>query len=125
MKISQPLWERHSSFESPMKRPASLAGESFLLGITLNVVLPALHAFAALTDDKKLGRYVLDAYLSLPPEQENSIVRSAAEKWFAGPEKKKTLLDSAATVQGMLHIYKEFCSKAQGRCAQCILSCSA
>ena len=124
LKISHPLWERHASLESPMKKAASLAGESFMLGITLNVILPALYAYSALKNDKPLGRYALDAYLSLPPEQDNSIIRAASEKWFAGPEKKRTILNSAVSHQGVLHIYKEFCDKAHGRCAQCLLSCS-
>ncbi|OGV39696.1 MAG: hypothetical protein A2020_08705 [Lentisphaerae bacterium GWF2_45_14] len=124
LKIQCQLWENHASFGSILPKNVSLAGESFLLEITLNVILPSLYAYAVLKKDRTLSRYALDSYLILPPEQDNSIIRAAAEKWFKHPDKKRIILNSTALRQGTLHVYKEFCEKASGRCAQCLLSCS-
>jgi hypothetical protein len=124
LSTKDPLWENFTNFSSKREKPASLMGRNRILELTVNVLLPALFASGELRSSARLKKFAVEAWIALPPTQNNSILKIFEEKWFANKNKFRKTLNSAATRQGAIHIYRNFCEKNCGDCLSCPLRAS-
>lgn len=116
---SEDFWTWRTSFRSSrLKERRALFGAGRLNGMLADVIAPALSAYAELKRDPALAGAVRDLYCSLPPSQDNSIVRLIDETCLNGRLKRPR---SAAEQQGMLHLYKRHCSPHCFDCSVCEL----
>lgn len=122
--LNDPLWDRFTSFVTPVKTPAAILGRDRALELSINVILPGLQAEARLERDEARGQRLAelsrDTWLQLPAPQDNQVIRRIRNNWFPGRD-TAGLLSTAATVQGALHLYREFCESCQTDCLSCRL----
>lgn len=122
LSISGVLWDGYINFKVKAKHPAALTGENRALEIAVNALFPSLYAYFKINNDKKSMDFTEKAWLKLPPEQENKITKTATEKWFNFSSKdRKTIFSGTGPMQGIIHIYKEFCAKNASDCKSCLL----
>jgi len=121
--ISDKLWDGYTSFTTPATKRAAILGRDRALELAVNVTLPALHAEATMMNDPvsraELTELSRDAWLALPPPQDNQIIRLVKKEWFPGRD-TRAIFATAAAVQGALHLYREFCAQCQSDCASCL-----
>ena len=124
IKCSHPLWDRYINFTHRASASASVLGGARAADICINIILPALKAYAILTDrhDNSASNIPETAFLSMPSTQSNRILETAALKWFAPPGRKRNIVKDAASQQGVLYIYREFCEELCGECDMCPLA---
>jgi hypothetical protein len=104
-------WAEHYNFGR--KQPGvknSLIGKNRADDILVNVVLPLISAYARNFKDKKLEADVSAIYTRYGKLQENRITRDVAERMFSNEEVYKSVVNSAMRQQGLIHLYRSFCS---------------
>ena len=121
LRCTHPLWDKYNSFITKSSKPSAVLGKSRALDICVNTILPSLKAYAILTSDIQNGKFVEKTYRSLPKTQSNRILETAALKWFMPPARQKQIFTDAATQQGALHIYRNFCDQLCTECDVCPL----
>lgn len=108
-------WADYFDFNRKMSVPTeNLIGSSRASDIIVNVVLPALYLWAARSQSSALSEAVSEIYSAYPKLQENYMTRRFAG--ILGPAKP----DGARKQQGLIFIYKTFCSA--GSCDICPLA---
>jgi hypothetical protein len=114
---SHPYWSYHFDFGRPLTPSGSaLLGGDRIGDMIINIILPFLLAWAGSHSQPELAERSLIMYRQHPALEVNSIQRHMSAQ-LAIPSKS---LNSACRQQGLLHIYKTFCT--QGRCVECPLS---
>ncbi|MDD5189962.1 MAG: DUF2851 family protein [Dehalococcoidales bacterium] len=94
---------------------AYLIGESRAAEIIINVVLPFFWAYGQYRGDATLSGKALELFTSFSSREENTV-----EKHMRGQlGLKRAVAHTACRQQGLLHLYKEFCT--QGKCVECLL----
>lgn len=122
LSINDSIWDNYINFQVKAKQPASLTGANRAIETAANALLPALHAYFKINDDKPAMDFIEKTWLKLPPEQDNKITKTASAKWFSfSAGDKKTIFSSTASMQGIIHIYKEYCDKAASDCKACLI----
>ena len=117
-------WEKHYSFDDTQFGVEPKVQESHLIGkdrareIVVNIVLPALLAYAQETEDSKIRNRVLEAYAHYPKLVENSITKMMRRQLFGKQAGVEPFVTTARQQQGMIEIYKQFCLRQQ--CEECI-----
>ncbi|RKY03402.1 hypothetical protein DRP77_06165 [Candidatus Poribacteria bacterium] len=108
-------WRDRFDFGKRLGRPCpTLLGEGRAADIVVNVVLPAVYLWAAETDNSSLSEAVSEIYHAHPKLGENRITRSFK------PILKGVKIDTACKQQGLIFVYKTFCSS--GGCDVCPLA---
>lgn len=98
---------------------AALIGPGRAAEITVNAILPFALAWSERGGGRELGRAALRLYLDHPAPRPNRLTRYvAAQLWGEGSARPPPRLTAAAE-QGLIHIYRSFCSL--GRCSACPL----
>jgi len=92
-----------------------LIGQARAAEIVLNVLLPFAFSVGARTSDIRLAEKAEALYHSYPVSGENAIERHMRSQLSVG----KRAIDTACRQQGLLHLYKRFCTR--GRCTECPL----
>ncbi|MDO9334664.1 MAG: DUF2851 family protein [Dehalococcoidales bacterium] len=92
-----------------------LIGRSRAKEIIVNVLFPFIAASGEGDCQPGIGEKVFELYCDYPPAAENTIERHMRVQLGV----KRALLNSARRQQGLLHLYKRFCT--QGRCGECPL----
>lgn len=118
---SHDLWDNYFDFYKKRSKPAAVLGSSRILDIAVNVILPSLKACAIIQRDKILSEFIKDTWLLLPATQTNRTVNIASHRWFMPPEISENILMDAASCQGALHLYKNFCEKCHTDCENCLI----
>ncbi len=117
------LWNRYINFRTETEKPAVVTGKNLALELALNVILPSLFVFGRMDKENLydgLQEFAQAAWMLLPATQDNRIVKIAVKRWM--PERNtRKILSSAASRQGVLHLYREYCEKCQADCNACIL----
>jgi hypothetical protein len=122
MQVSDCLWDNFVNFSTKKYSLAKICGRSFALEVAVNVVLPAIYAmtsFDIFDNSRDIAVKVEKAWRILPVTQENAITRKAGELWFTSSKSKRDILNSAASRQGAIHVYREYCEKCQHDCKAC------
>ncbi len=110
-------WASHFDFGSGSRiRIPSLLGRGRAADITVNVLLPFTFAWSQFTSHPELEGKAFDLYRRYPRLAVNSVERHMTEQLRLS----SSLVNSAQRQQGLLHIYKSWCT--QGRCNDCPLS---
>lgn len=108
-------WRYRFDFGKQLSRSCpTLLGDGRAADIVVNVVLPSLYLWAAETDNPSLSEAVSEIYHAHPKLQENRITRSFE------PILKGVKIDTACKQQGLIFVYKTFCSS--GGCDVCPLA---
>ena len=114
---AEAFWSAHTSFRSAeLKHRAALFGRSRVESFLADVILPVLAAYAKLNDDAVLETRVFELFRELPPLQSNLIVRRMQAACL--PDRRGAV-KSAAAQQGLLHLYKTYCTPRAFDCRVC------
>lgn len=92
-----------------------LIGPSRAAEILVNIVFPFYAAYAACSSCPEIGQKTFELYCSYPVIMDNTIGRHMCLQLGMKPSQ----VNSARRQQGLLHLYKRFCT--QGRCSECLL----
>ena len=100
---NQPYWERKGK------------------GPVLNVLLLCIAARAEQKDGESapLALLARQAWLELPPGQDNHLFREACHRFLVPPSRAKEILKKAYHQQGLLDIYQNFCLALSHDCFSC------
>jgi len=115
------LWDNYTNFSCKRKSKATVLGESRVLDLCVNVVLPAVYAYARLTQNDYLLEKALECWLALPKAQNNYVFSIVRKKWFLSDDIARDAISSAAVQQGILHVYRNFCEANQSDCNSCLI----
>jgi hypothetical protein len=105
-------WSEHYDFARPLYPGGALLGSERIAALALDVILPLASATGRSPAQQEAGRQVA---LQWPSGGSNSITRHLCRQTGWPPSESV----SACAAQGLLYIYKRFCT--QGRCAECPL----
>ncbi|MFC2010818.1 DUF2851 family protein [Chloroflexota bacterium] len=107
-------WANHSGFDSDGRiRNPNLLGSGRAADIAVNVLLPFTFAWGKYTSQPQLERRAFDLY-----HRHNKLAVNSVERhMMAQLGLSSSLVNSAQRQQGLIHIYKSFCT--QGRCNNC------
>jgi hypothetical protein len=90
-----------------------LIGESRAADIVINVLLPFVYARGKDNRQQELSDKAFTIFCSYPSLETNTIERHMSAQFGL----KNTQVNSAKRQQGLLHLYKKWCT--QGRCGEC------
>jgi hypothetical protein len=107
------FWQHHYQFDKRTATPVTPLGSTRLNEILLNAVVPVSLLYARVFRDSAVRSGVLALYRSFKPSQENSITRLMEKQLFI----EKLTLNSAASQQGAIQLYKFYCTEK--RCSEC------
>lgn len=93
----------------------SLLGQNRAGEIVVNILLPFTHAYGKLHHDPVLSMKAVSLYHRQGKTAGNNLERHMMEQIRLSPK----VIDNARLQQGLLHIYRQFCSR--GRCGECCL----
>lgn len=118
---SHQFWSRHYSFEESRYdfgggSDQCLLGQERARDIVVNVVLPALAAYADETTDLRLKNNVYDIYQHYSRCHDNEITRHMCEQIFC--VKSPNMISGARMQQGLVHLFKEMCRPEE--CSVCL-----
>jgi len=104
------FWEQHSTFYGKQhKKTTYLIGKDRAADILVNVVLPTTLVWAEQSQSKQLEGAVQLLYDKHPKLQDNIITQQMMARIFADKQQAK-IIDSAKRQQGLIYLYKMFCS---------------
>jgi hypothetical protein len=113
------FWSWHWTLKSPrLKKPQPLLGEARLTDLAVNVVMPWLWARATTGRNAQLRSAAEASFLAWPAAEDNSALRLARERLFAG-NLPRGLFQQAAKQQGLLQIVRDFCEHSNALCDAC------
>jgi len=102
-------WANHYAFGG-----RRYAQSDFLIGngraddIIINVIFP--FAYSQILDDEKSGEKVIKLWAKYGRLQDNAITRYFSDRIFQSEKEYRSIINSASRQQGLIHIYKSFCS---------------
>ena len=109
-------WADHCDFGGVCRGlDGFLIGKSRAADIVVNIVLPFAAALSEAAGHPGLAATALALYETCPPAAENAIERHLRAQLGLKP----SVINTARRQQGLLHLYKRFCT--QGRCGECAL----
>jgi len=111
-------WAGHFDFARGVKWSPTLLGRGRAAEIVVNIVLPFFCAWAGVFSHPTLKARVVTLYRQYRRLEENWITRYMGDQIFQ--HRRPKLIDSARRQQGLLHLYKTFCT--EWKCEQCPLS---
>lgn len=113
------FWDAHTSFRSAeLKHHAALFGRPRVESLFSDVILPVLAAYAKLMRDDVLEARVFEFFRTMPPLQNNLVVRRMQTLCLPG---RKNAIKTAAAQQGLIHLYKTHCEAQASDCGACRL----
>jgi hypothetical protein len=113
------FWSWHWTLKSPrLKKSQPLLGDARLTDLAVNVILPWLWARAAAGHNERLRTVAQNRFLAWPAAEDNSALRLARERLFAGSP-PRGLFHHAAAQQGLLQIVRDFCEHSNALCDEC------
>jgi hypothetical protein len=111
------FWAENLDFGLPARQTApALLGADRADIIVVNVLLPFVFAWAEEPSRSGLAARAMEIYRSYPALGENALEKHMRRQLGISP----CTVNSARRQQGLLHIYKTYCS--QGKCRECPLS---
>ena len=120
--FSDPFWDGHCSFRGEeLARKAAVLGSDRAETLLIDVIAPAILAYAKLKNDRELEKKAMQLPLLIRPQKNNRVFKNAVRRWFPENDPRLDIFDHAAVVQGCLHIHKKYCADTAGDCVSCLL----
>jgi hypothetical protein len=117
--LEDPFWFYHSSYRTDAwQNQCVLVGSSRFQLLLTDLIMPALHAYFRLTERERYIPLLEDLYCTIPRNPTNRILKTMINYCCNGNEK---IASSAAEQQGLIHIYRSFCSPLAFQCIKCPL----
>jgi len=118
-----PFWSSRYTFEAPAGGAktslSSLLGRDRSREMVVNMLLPALMAYAAEVESHRTLAAVQELYVRYPAMPDNEITRWMKQR-LTGPSIRPTHRFSQALFhQGLVHLYKSLCG-SDGLCQRCL-----
>jgi len=115
------FWSRHCSFCGRRPGGGIALGRGRVHELIVNGVVPLLLLHARVFPDRAVRRESLALLRGLPAAEENGVTRlvEGALRGGTGARGVKSALRSHLEHQGLLHLYRVYCSR--GRCGRCPL----
>jgi hypothetical protein len=115
-------WGAHSDFGRSLAgmtgEEIALVGESRAADMVVNILMPALLAYADTKGKTALHEKVEGVYAVYPKLSENKITKAMTDEVF-GP-RKRNAVKGARRQQGLIHLYRLYCEAR--RCHECPVS---
>ncbi len=108
-----PFWSFHYSFTESSPRRHSLLGDTRKYDIIVNTILPLCSLYSFIFKTENLNEYTLKTVAVIPLLENNFITRRMEKQLLKG----KLHLRSALEQQGIIQLYKRYCSIE--RCSEC------
>jgi hypothetical protein len=108
--------ELENGLVSPGETSTSFLGKNRAGEIIVNVLLPFAFAYGECNTEPESSEKALALYKDYPGLEMNSLIKHMIRQLGL----KKTMVNTAIRQQGMIHIYKNLCTR--GRCQECELS---
>lgn len=104
-----------------LPKPVNLMGSERAKDIIINIIIPILLVYAREKGiiGVEMEKILHSFYISIPKIPENSLLRSMRERLFGAGVIKYPFIDKANRQQGLLQIFKDYCSKQEGSCKGC------
>ncbi|HSW57016.1 MAG TPA: DUF2851 family protein, partial [Dehalococcoidales bacterium] len=117
LKVEDPaFWSGFYDFGRPLASPdAALLGLGRINEILINVILPFLLGWAEVHGLPHLSQKIVSLFYEFPGLEANSILRHMTAQLRLSQRQ----INSACRQQGLVHIYKSFCT--EGLCHNCPL----
>lgn len=113
-------WNWHYTFAGKkLKKPIRLIGPGRAATIVVNVIIPVLLLYARKKRHKQLEQLLARFYHWYPKLPSNNLLRFMQHKLFADDPRLKRIVNSGRRQQGLLQIYKDWCSQEEGICQRC------
>ena len=104
-------WANHYNFGSKRYTQSdSLIGNSRADDIIINIILPFILAYSKRLGNEKLSECAMRLWTGYGRLQDNTITRYFSERIFQSEKEYRQIINSASRQQGLIHIYKSFCS---------------
>ncbi len=109
------FWKNHYVFDQPAKYPINyFIGSSRADEILVNIILPAVTLYFEIFDKKDLSQKTVKIFLNYYQNSENNLVNEVSGTLFLKDAWKRSVL-----YQGMIELFRNFCSK--DRCNECYI----
>ncbi|PID59653.1 MAG: hypothetical protein CR986_05135 [Ignavibacteriae bacterium] len=106
-------WQEHYVFEKQSKNKINyLIGLSRADEIFINIILPYLSVYFDIFGNREMSKKTIIVYNSYKQKLDNKIVREVSKQLIIKGLNRQTIY-----VQGMLELYKNYCSRNQ--CSKC------
>ncbi len=112
------FWSRHIHFSGTGKNGGIALGRARVHELIVNGIVPLLLLHARVHQESALQRESLALLHALPAPGENGVTR-LVKAALTGSAGRKTGLGGPVEHQGLLHLYRRYCSR--GRCSHCPL----
>jgi hypothetical protein len=123
--FSKPIhiyWSYHFQFDgNKFAAPRRLIGKERSKILIVNVVIPALLAWAEIQGDNRLEEVLHQVYRRHPRLCENSITRLMKHRLFGEGSRAKQLICTAHRQQALHHFFYDFCDNRESSCSRCEL----
>ncbi len=116
-----PVWDGRINFEHAKEPPSAVLGGERAADIAVNVVLPSLGAYAAISKKKKLKALSEEAWGVFRAPQLNRTTDMAFHRWFMPPDRGASIVADAASHQGVIHLFRTHCERCSYECSECLL----
>ncbi len=111
-------WADHYAFGNRRyARSDFLIGDSRADDIIVNVIFP--FVYSQTSGNEKLGEKVIKLWTKYGRLQDNTITKYFLNRLFKSEKEYRSIINSASRQQGLIHIYKSFCSI--NNCCNCPL----
>jgi hypothetical protein len=112
------FWSWHWTLRSKrLTKPQPLLGATRVTDLAVNVILPWLWIRAIEGRNDSLRHTMEQRYLHWPAAEDNSVLRLARQRLFAGLGRRE--FANAAAQQGLLQIGRDFCEQTNPICQNC------
>ncbi len=108
-----PFWNYHYGFTEAVTKEHTLLGLSRKYDLMINVIVPFICLYGSIFGKRVLVEQTLSLGASVPLLQQNQIVETMEKQLV----RKKLTISRAEQQQGLLHLYKRYCSSE--RCGSC------
>ncbi len=116
-------WRPYRDFGHTISPAADLLGQSRLLDMVTNVLLPYMAGLAEQEGGPDAPGTTLakQLYMELPRLQDNRLYKEAVQRFLIPPSRECELVKHACQQQGILNIYNSFCLALDNNCELCPL----
>jgi len=121
LRLPSSPWNAYANFRRRLRRPAALIGQSRVLDVLVNVVLPFLAGAARHRGCPELEERVRRAWLEAPCLQQNRAFIEAEHRLLSPPSRARVIIRRACEQQGLLQITRDFCFALGHDCSKCPL----
>lgn len=114
------FWLEHYRFDNtPLQGPkANLIGLDRAQDIVINVIFPLFLLCANEHGDGRLETLVKACYRRFPAVSDNFITRDMMKKLLPDQKNRTKLINTAQKQQGLIYLYKNYCTKK--KCRECL-----